>query len=213
MFPPFVAPLIPISETATGFPVRRIFCVGQNYAAHAAEMGSFADHSAPFYFTKSPASVQLSGAPLAYPPGTENLHYEMELAVYLGPDGIYGHGCALDMTRRDLQFNAKDKARPWDVGKDWEGSAILAPITPGPIEPQALLELKVNGATRQSSPVSDMIHDIPAILNDLALYYDLDAGDVILTGTPAGVGPVTAGDHLIGTVTGLDPVETNVIAR
>lgn len=217
-------PVVAINGEVRVFPINRIFCVGQNYAAHAAEMGSTADYEAPFYFTKSPAAVEVSGATIAYPQGTSNYHFEMEFAVYLGSggkdiardsamDAVYGFGCALDMTRRDLQVAAKDKKRPWDVSKDFEQAAVLAPITIksdfGRINRQRI-SLSVNGAVRQDSTLDDLIHDVPAIIADLSTFYHLTAGDVILTGTPAGVGPVVAGDKIRGSVSGLSDIALDI---
>lgn len=210
-------------ETAT-YPVRRIFCVGRNYAAHAAEMGNEVDREAPFYFTKSPHSMVASGATVAYPPGTGNYHHEMELAFALGAEvfrvpedealaAVYAYGCALDMTRRDLQATAKDKRRPWDLAKDFENSAVLAPMTRADalpaIGPQKLW-LDVNGTRRQEAVLDDMIHGVAGIIAHLSGYYHLGPGDVILTGTPAGVGPVVAGDVLDGGIEGLAPVHLTV---
>lgn len=205
--------MVPILGEEAVFPVGRIFCVGRNYAAHAVEMGNVVDRVAPFYFTKSPASVVLSGANIPYPTMTEDLHHEMELAVYWGDGKVFGYGCALDLTRRDLQAAAKAKARPWSVAKDFENSAVLGAITPrntfGTAGTQAI-QLTVNGETRQAAYLSEMIHDVPSILSDLGKFYELTAGDVILTGTPAGVGPLSRGDHAIGTIEGLEPVEIRI---
>lgn len=213
VFPPTPTPLVPVVSRAEKFPVGRIFCVGRNYAAHAAEMGNSVDRSAPFYFTKSPASVVLSGSEIPFPPMTSDLHHEMELAVYYGEDGIFGYGCSLDLTRRDLQAKAKEKARPWSVAKDFENSAVLGTITEagdvGSIGAQPI-QLHVNGETRQDASLAEMIHDVPTILSDLSQYYRLQAGDVILTGTPAGVGPLVRGDHAVGRIEGLEPVEIRI---
>ena len=224
VFPLTPAPSIPIVGSADTFPVHRVFCVGRNYAAHAAEMGNTVDRQAPFYFTKSPASVVLSGAEIPYPSMTSDLHHEMELAVFVGAparqiaasdalDVVYGYGCALDLTRRDLQAKAKEKARPWSVGKDFESSAVLGPVTPaadfGAADAQ-YIRLDVNGARRQDASLAEMIHDVPAILADLSMYYHLQPGDVILTGTPAGVGPLQRGDHAVGMIEGLEPVEIRI---
>lgn len=217
-------PLIPVRGAAAGYPVRRIFCVGRNYAAHAAEMGTEADREAPFYFTKSPSALMLSGGTLAYPPGTENCHYEMELVVSLGAPAfrlgreaaaaaIHGYACGLDMTRRDLQLAAREKQRPWDLGKDFEDSAVIAEITPAaelPHLPPRRIALEVNGTVRQEARLADLIHDVPAIIAHLSGFYHLGPGDLIMTGTPAGVGPVSPGDRLTGTIDGLAPVELTV---
>ena len=217
-------PRLAVTGSDARYPVARIFCVGRNYAAHAAEMGNEVDREAPFYFTKSPFAVALSGATIPYPPGTADYHHEMEFVIAIGapafrisrddaPSAIFGYACGLDMTRRDLQGAAKDKRRPWDLGKDVEGSAILGPITRaadfGPVGTQAI-RLTVNGEVRQDAPLSDMIHDCAAIISDLSKFYHLRPGDLVMTGTPAGVGPVVAGDVLHGTVEGLEPVALTI---
>ena len=217
-------PLIPVTRETRGFAVRRIFCVGRNYAAHAAEMGNEVDREAPFYFTKSPHALLASGATLPYPPGTHDLHHEMELALTIGQPvfqatrdaargAIFGYGCALDMTRRDLQGAAKDKRRPWDLGKDFEGSAVVAPLTRaedmGEIGPQRL-HLSVNGEIRQNATLDEMIHGVAGIVADLSRFYHLLPGDLILTGTPAGVGAVGPGDVLRGGIDGLDPISLTI---
>ncbi|MGR3323021.1 MAG: fumarylacetoacetate hydrolase family protein [Pseudooceanicola sp.] len=213
-------PDIPVRGEALGYPVRRIFCVGRNYAAHAAEMGNEVDREAPFYFTKSPAHLVLSGAELPYPPGTTDYHHEMEFVVALGapvfratPEqaktAVYGYASGLDMTRRDRQGEAKDKRRPWDLGKDVEGAAVIGEIVKadefGPVSAQRI-HLDVNGETRQDATLAELIHDVPAIISHLSGFYHLGPGDVILTGTPAGVGAVQPGDVLTGAVEGTAPV-------
>ena len=224
LFPAPKVQSIPMIGEAAEYPVHRIFCVGRNYAAHAAEMGAEVDREAPFYFTKNPHAVLASGAVLPYPPGTADFHYEMELVLVLGqkvfraaPDeaaqAIYAYGCGLDMTRRDLQGKAKDKRRPWDLGKDVEGSAVLAPLTRagqvGAIGPQRI-HLDVNGAPRQDAVLADMIHGVAEIVADLSHYYHLGPGDVIMTGTPAGVGAVSEGDVLTGGIEGLAPISLTI---
>lgn len=214
-----IAPVcsIPVKGEAAEFAIRRIFCVGRNYAAHAAEMGFEVDREAPWYFTKSPSAFQPSGGEIAYPPGTENFHFEMELTVAIGKAGfrvpasqamdhVYAYGCGLDMTRRDLQIASRSKSRPWDLGKDVENSAVFAPLTKasayGDIESQRI-HLEVNGETKQDASLSDMIWKVDEIVSHLSGYYHLQPGDVILTGTPAGVGPVVAGDTITGGIDGL----------
>lgn len=214
-------PRVPVSGSGDLYPVARVFCVGRNYAAHAAEMGNDVDREAPFYFTKSPFHVAQTGAVLPYPSGTRDYHHEVEFALAIGVEifeadraaaqaAIFGYGVALDMTRRDLQGQAKDKRRPWDLGKDVEGSAVLAPLTRaadfGTVADQRI-HLSVNGEIRQDATLSEMIHDCAAIVADLSKFYHLRPGDVILTGTPAGVGPVNAGDVLHGEVAGCAPVD------
>lgn len=219
-------PGIPVNgETAT-YPIRRIFCVGRNYAAHAAEMGVEVDREKPFYFTKSPASAVLSGARVPYPPGTNNYHYEMELALAIGAPvfratteqaqaAIYAYGCALDMTRRDLQLSERAKQRPWSLGKDVENSAVFAPLTKadsmGPIKTQRI-HLEVNGEIRQDATVEELIWKLDEIIVHLSGFYHLCPGDLIMTGTPAGVGPVVAGDVISGGIDGLDPISLTLTA-
>ena len=219
--PPVILPV----EGAAGFPVGRIFCVGRNYADHAAEMGHEVDREAPFYFTKSQYAVLLSGNDMPYPPRTNDLHHEMELVVALGKGGreiaeadamehVYGYGCGLDMTRRDLQAAAKDKRRPWDTGKDFDNAAILGPLTPkagNDAIDDLQIALEVNGETRQRARLGDMVWSIPEIIADLSTLYTLHAGDLIMTGTPAGVGAVVRGDVLRGTIGDFAPVETRII--
>ncbi|MAM60760.1 fumarylacetoacetate hydrolase family protein [Maritimibacter sp. UBA3975] len=217
-------PSIVVRGETARYPVRRVFCVGRNYEAHATEMGNVVDREAPFYFTKSPAHLIHSGATLPYPPGTENLHHEMELFFTIGSPvhhaskeeavgAIHAYGAALDMTRRDLQDTAKDKRRPWDLSKDFEGSVVVGPLTPasdvGEIGPQRI-SLAVNGETRQDATLSLLIHSCTDIVTHLSRFYHLAPGDVILTGTPAGVGAVGPGDRLSGTIDGLAPVELTI---
>jgi fumarylpyruvate hydrolase len=217
LFDPTPVPAVPVRGIAQLYPIRRIFCVGRNYEAHAREMGVVADREAPFYFTKTPMDYAPTGATLAYPAGTANYHYEMELVVAIGaaafkvsaadaPASIYGFACGLDMTRRDLQLAARDKGRPWDLGKDFEQAAVLSPLVrAGEVAPmtRGKIELKVNGVVKQSSDLSLMIHSVAAIIADLSKYYPLEPGDIIYTGTPEGVGPVKSGDRLEGSIEGL----------
>lgn len=218
-------PEIPVTGENGVYPVHRVFCVGRNYAAHAAEMGVEVDREAPFYFTKSPASaIQATGATVPYPPGTENFHYEMELVIAIGAPAfkvnvadasaaIFGFACGLDMTRRDLQTQAKDKKRPWDLGKDVERSAVISALTrsadTGPLDPKTI-SLSVDDVVKQNALLSDMIHKVPEIISHLSGYYHLVPGDLIFTGTPAGVGAVVAGHHLEGQIDGLAPVSLTI---
>ncbi|QPM91741.1 fumarylacetoacetate hydrolase family protein [Pseudooceanicola algae] len=217
-------PEVPIIGESDTYPLRRIFCVGRNYAAHAREYGFEPDLEAPFYFTKSPASAVLSGAETPYPPNTESYHFELELAVYLKAPlfratreeavaAIYAYGCALDMTRRDLQIRERKKQRPWDLGKDVENSAVFAPATKaadfGTVAAQRI-SLTQNGTMKQDSTLDLMLHDVAAVLCDLSGYYHLGAGDVIMTGTPEGVGPVQPGDLIEGRIDGLEPISLRI---
>ncbi len=212
---------VPVKGEDGLYPVHRIFCVGRNYEAHAAEMGVEVDREAPFYFTKSAQMLTPSGSTIPYPPGTGNFHYEMELVLAIGGPvfkagrdealgAIYGYACGLDMTRRDLQLAERAKQRPWDLGKDVENSAVLAPITKatdfGPVGDQRI-HLELNGETKQDAQLSDLIWKVEEIVSHLSGFYHLAPGDLIMTGTPAGVGPVVAGDRITGGIDGLDAIE------
>lgn len=224
LFPPPPVRTVPVRGLDAAYPVHRIFCVGRNYAAHAAEMGAAVDREAPFYFTKSALTATPSGSTVPYPPGTANYHHEMELAVLLGAplfrgdpatagEAVFGYACALDMTRRDLQLAERAKQRPWDLGKDVEGSAILAAATPAAdfgAPGDRRIWLRVNGALRQDARLDEMVWSVPEILAHLSGYYHLGPGDVILTGTPAGVGPVVPGDTIEGGIDGLDPIALTI---
>ncbi|WP_170571088.1 fumarylacetoacetate hydrolase family protein [Ruegeria atlantica] len=214
-------PTIPVQDQDAVYPVGRIFCVGRNYAAHAAEMGHEVDREAPFYFTKSAPNAVLTGASIPYPPGTNNFHHEMELAVAIGKpvfratsaqawDAVYAYGCALDMTRRDLQIRERNKQRPWDLGKDLEAGTVFAPLTLAsdwsPLD-DIRIQLSVNGEIRQDATLGELIWKIDEIISHLSEYYHLRPGDLILTGTPAGVGPVQAGDVIDGGIDGLQPIQ------
>lgn len=225
LFDPPPVESLPIRGRSERFPVRRLFFVGRNYHAHAAEMGVTVDKSTerPFYFTKAPSTLTPSGATVPYPPQTKNYHHEMELVVALGGGGfgvrqddaarlIYGYACGLDMTRRDLQFAARDKGRPWDLGKDFEHASVCSEIVPmpGQVIGQAALSLEVNGTVKQSSNVDKLIWNIPELIADLSLYYHLQPGDLIYTGTPEGVGPVVAGDRLQGRIEGVGEITLQI---
>ncbi len=226
LFPPPAPVLVPLRDGAGLYPVARIFCVGRNYADHAKEMGQEVDREAPFYFTKSPAHLILSGETVPYPPGTQDFHHEMEFVVALGAGGfrvaedeamglVFGYAAGLDMTRRDLQGQAKDKRRPWDAGKDFENAAVVGPLTPaaafGRPGPQAL-RLDLNGRPVQRALLSDMVWSVAGIIAHLSTLYHLGPGDLIFTGTPAGVGPVSPGDRLHGEIDGLAPVDLAIAA-
>ncbi|MBK7015621.1 MAG: fumarylacetoacetate hydrolase family protein [Sulfuritalea sp.] len=226
VFTPPATPALPVIGTAARFPVHRIFCVGRNYHAHALEMGNPVDKATmkPFYFTKSPSALVDSGATVPYPCGTANYHYEMELVVAIGAHGfrlaeadaprvIFGYAAGLDMTRRDLQLVAREQGRPWDLGKDFEKSAVCTPILPvgdlGVLTGGAIT-LQVNGETKQSADLSQLIWNIPELLADLSKFYHLEPGDIIYTGTPEGVGPVKPGDRISGHIDGVGDVTLNV---
>jgi fumarylpyruvate hydrolase len=226
LWAPAPAPTLPIRGTDVRFPIHRIFCVGRNYHAHAVEMGRPVDkaNSKPFYFTKSPSTLVESGATVPYPPGTSNYHFEMELVVAIGAPGfrvkeadaarlIYGYAAGLDMTRRDLQLVARDQGRPWDLGKDFEQSAVCAEVVPmGPLGvlTTGAIALQVNGESKQVSDLDKLIWNIPELLADLSQYYHLQPGDLIYTGTPEGVGAVLAGDAITGQVAGVGEVRLTI---
>lgn len=216
---------LPIRGRTERLPINRIFCVGRNYHAHAIEMGRPVDKSVEraFYFTKSPQTLVPSGATVAYPPQTQNYHYEMELVLVVGKPGfrvsaeraheiIYGYACGLDMTRRDLQLAARDKGRPWDLGKDIEEGSVCSEVVPmqGVVIEGGAITLEVNGQTQQHSDVSKLIWNIREIIADLSLHYHLQPGDLIYTGTPEGVGPVVSGDRITGRVEGVGSIELTV---
>jgi fumarylpyruvate hydrolase len=225
LFAPPAVQSLPIRGKPERFPINRIFCVGSNYHAHAVEMGKPVDKSVerPFYFTKSPQTLVHSGATVAYPPGTNNYHFEMELVLAIGKAGfrvsaetaqevIYGYAAGLDMTRRDLQLVARDKGRPWDLGKDIEEDSVCSEIVPmeGLIFDKGAIALEVNGTTKQSSDVDKLIWNIREIIADLSLFYHLQPGDIIYTGTPEGVGAVVSGDKITGRVEGVAEIVLNV---
>lgn len=221
LFAPPAVQSLPIRGKTERFPINRLFFVGRNYHAHAVEMGKPVDKSVerPFYFTKAPQTLVQSGAIVSYPPETKNYHYEMELVLAVGKPGfrvgsdkaheiIYGYAAGLDMTRRDLQLVARDKGRPWDLGKDIEDGSVCSEIVPmeGVVIDQGAVALEVNGETKQSSNADKLIWNIREIIADLTLFYHLQPGDLIYTGTPEGVGPVVAGDRITGRVEGVAEV-------
>jgi fumarylpyruvate hydrolase len=214
VFAPPSVPTVAVKGTELRFPVNRIFCVGRNYEAHAKEMGVAVDREAPFYFTKSASSIVESGATVPYPPGTSNYHHEMELVVGIGKPAFcvavkdavqvfFGYACGLDMTRRDLQFEARGKGRPWDLGKNFENSAVISEFVTasesGHIE-SGEISLSVNEEVRQTGDISELIWSVPELIADLSKYYHLQPGDLLYTGTPAGVGPVEPGDRISGSI-------------
>jgi fumarylpyruvate hydrolase len=219
-FPP--APIVTLDAMSSNpFPVRRIFCVGQNYPDHAREMGADPSTDEPFFFMKPASAILQNNSVLPYPPNTSDLQPEVELVVALHKGGrnipaervdydyVFGYAVGLDMTRRDLQRLAKEKGRPWDMAKAFDHSAPCTAITPefyaGNIS-RGKIELKVNGEIRQNGDVGDMIWKIPQMVNYLSNQVELFPGDLIFTGTPAGVAPVVKGDVIEATVAGLEPL-------
>ncbi|MFM6992929.1 MAG: fumarylacetoacetate hydrolase family protein [Rhodoferax sp.] len=228
-FTPAAPVSVPVVDQNTEFPVHRIYCVGRNYEEHAKEMGG-TGREAPFFFMK-PADALLYAAPgttaqMPYPTLTANLHHEIELVVAIGTGGrhiaaadahkhIFGYAVGLDMTRRDLQNDMKKQGRPWSIAKGFDHSAPIGPITPAaqvPAIEQAAITLSVNGASRQSSTVAQLIWNIAETIEQLSNAWELKAGDLIFTGTPAGVGAVVAGDVMHGEVAGLCGIRVAVVA-
>ncbi len=214
---------VPVHGTKDLFPVRRIFCVGRNYAAHAREMGHDPDREPPFFFTKPADAVVDSGATIPYPPETNNLHYEIELIVAIGREAfdidrdhaleiVFGYGVGIDLTRRDQQFAARDKGRPWDWGKAFDQSAPIAPIhrIDGEHPAKGCIWLAVNGDVKQSADLSELIWSVPDIIAILSRSMVLKPGDIIMTGTPAGVGAIVAGDIVTGGVEGFGTISITI---
>ncbi|CTQ51945.1 Fumarylpyruvate hydrolase [Roseibium album] len=215
---------LPVKGTDGLFPVRRVYCIGRNYAAHAVEMGHDPDKEPPFFFQKNPNNLDVSGT-FPYPPHSADVHHEAELAVALKSGGkniavkdaldhVYGYGVSLDMTRRDLQGQAKKMGRPWEVGKAFEDSAPITALVPAAESghpDSGVIRLTVNGDVRQEGDLNQMIWKIPEMISYLSDYFELAAGDVILTGTPSGVGPVERGDKMEVTVDGLPSLEVTVV--
>ena len=212
LFPPRSAPSLPIVGEARRFPVRRILCVGQNYAEHAREMGSDPAKQTPFFFSKPGDAVVADGANPAYPSATENLHYEAELVACIGEGGrIVGWAAGCDLTRRDLQAEAKKAGRPWDAAKGFDQSAPCGAITLGELPDSAgAVTLTVNGETRQSGVLDDMILNPQRIVEEAGKLWRLEPGDLIFTGTPSGVGPVVRGDRVEVRIAGLAPLAFEV---
>ncbi|MEJ8823581.1 fumarylacetoacetate hydrolase family protein [Variovorax humicola] len=216
---------LPVRGKSERLPINRLFFVGRNYHAHAVEMGKPVDKNIerPFYFTKAPQTLVESGATVAYPPETKNYHHEMELVLVIGEAGfrvpqeeahklIYGYACGLDMTRRDLQLVARDKGRPWDLGKDVEESSVISEVVPmqGQVLEKGDLVMTVNGQPRQKSDLDKLIWNIREIIADLSLFYHLQPGDLIFTGTPEGVGPLQPGDLIEGSVAGVGEITLEI---
>jgi fumarylpyruvate hydrolase len=220
-------PSVPIVGTSERFPVRHIYCVGRNYAEHAREMGGDATKEPPFFFTKAADSIVPVVPPesgrIRYPLATSSLHHEIELVVAIGKAGratvedaneyVFGYAVGLDMTRRDLQNEMREKKRPWDIGKSFAQAAPIAPLhrasQTGALS-RGAITLDVNGARRQQGDLADMIWDVPHTLAFLSKYYELMPGDLVFSGTPSGVGAVVKGDRLEGRIEGLTPLAVEV---
>ena len=216
---------VAVSGAAARFPVRRILCVGRNYAAHAREMGQDPEREPPFFFTKPADAVVDTGADIPYPSMTADLHHEIELVVAIAEGGadiavdqalahVFGYGVGVDLTRRDLQAEAKDKGRPWDFAKGFDRSAPMGPLVPVSRighPGKAAIHLSVNGQVRQSADVSDMIWSVPEVIAEASRFIALAPGDLIFTGTPAGVGPLVRGDVVEGAVAGVGEVRFRIV--
>ena len=211
LFDPAPLASLPIAGDHRRFPVRRILCVGQNYAAHAREMGH--DRAEPFFFSKPADAIVSDGDNVPWPGATTNLHHEVELVCAVGPDGIVGAAVGVDLTRRDLQAAAKAAGRPWDAAKGFDGSAPLGRLTLGPLPgPSAVISLSVNGVARQSGVLGDMVWNPDEVLAKARELWAVRAGDLIFTGTPEGVGPLSIGDHVRAAIEGLEPLSFEVTA-
>jgi len=229
IFPPEPTPTLNIAAAHDQYPVHRVYCVGRNYAAHAREMGSDPTREAPFFFCKPADSVmpmqEGQTLQLPYPSQTTNLHHEIELVVAIGKAGrdipvekareyIWGYAVGLDMTRRDLQNQMKEKGKPWEIGKAFDHSApmgLLYPVSQVGDINHAAIFLQVNGSEKQRSTIDQMTWSVPEVIQHLSRYFELKPGDLIMTGTPEGVAGVVAGDVMVGGIQGLGEIHVNVI--
>jgi fumarylpyruvate hydrolase len=215
---------LPIRGSSELFPIHRIYCIGRNYAEHAKEMGHDPNKEPPFFFQKNPDNVRTDGK-FPYPAGSKNVHFEIELVVALKSGGkniraedamghVWGYGVGLDMTRRDLQNAAKDQGRPWEVGKAFEDSAPMTPLIPASQighPSRGAIWLDVNGTRKQTGDITQMIWDIPGQIAYISSLFELRAGDLIMTGTPSGVGAIVKGDRMHGHVDGVGDLEVSVV--
>ncbi|HEX7731173.1 MAG TPA: fumarylacetoacetate hydrolase family protein [Rhodanobacter sp.] len=216
-FAPPAVPSLPILGSGLRFPIRRVFCIGRNYAEHAKEMGAAVEPGRPMFFCKPADAVVTDGADVPYPSATQELHHEVEMVVALGAGGreltpaqaraaVFGYGVGLDLTRRDLQAQAKAKGHPWDVAKAFDHSAPVSALRragEAAVGPDTGLRLTVNGELRQHGRLGDMLHDVPAILVALSALFELKAGDLVFTGTPAGVAELRRGDRFHAELDGI----------
>ncbi len=217
-------PCAAVAGSDAQFPIRRVFCIGRNYADHAREMGHDPDREPPFFFMKPAWSIVSAGGEVPYPPKTENLHFEIELVAALGVGGkeiavedaldhVWGYGVGIDLTRRDRQGEAKKAGRPWDVGKGFDASGPMGPLFPvseAGHKPQGRIWLSVNGDLRQDGDLGQMIWSLPEIIAELSSFFTLEAGDLIFTGTPAGVGALLPGDQVKAGIEGLGEIEIEI---
>lgn len=221
VIPPAAIPSVSVGGDEGRFPVRRVFCVGRNYAEHAREMGMDPTREPPFFFTKPADAVVCGGGEVPYPSRTENLHHEVELVVALGRGGrdipqtaalqvVYGYAVGLDLTRRDLQAEARAQGRPWDTAKAFDRSAPISAIAPAARighPARGRIALAVNGAWRQQGDLGEMTWSVPEIIAELSTLFELAPGDLIFTGTPAGVGPLVRGDRAEAEIDGVGRLE------
>ena len=228
VFEPEPQVAVPVAGSDRSFPVRRVYCVGRNYAAHAREMGKDPDRDPPFFFMKPANAAVDASSPIsiAYPPKTKNFHHEIELVVAIGKGGrdiavadaldhVYGYGVGLDMTRRDLQLDARDKGRPWEFGKSFSQSApvgTLSRVADSGHVAEGAISVTVNGGARQSSDIAKLIWSVSECIAYLSEYEMLEPGDIIMTGTPEGVNAVLAGDVMQGDIAGLAGITVTVTA-
>ena len=222
---PSALPSLPIIGSDQRFPIRRVFCIGRNYAEHAREMGASVDTAAPMFFCKPADAVVSDGADVPYPQATSDLHHEVEMVVALGAGGhdltpeqgaalVWGYGVGLDLTRRDLQAQAKAKGHPWDVAKGFDHSAPVSALRPAgavTLDASSLLRLSVNGELRQQATLGEMVHDVPRIIAALSKLFELKAGDLIFTGTPAGVAALQRGDHFHAELVGIAELDGRIV--
>jgi fumarylpyruvate hydrolase len=222
-FEPAAVPSVEVAGSELRFPVHRIYCVGRNYAEHVAEMGGTLERDPPIFFSKPPDAVIANGEPIPYPPRTANLHHEIELVIAIGRAGrnvpsanalehVFGYAVGNDLTRRDLQGVAKNAGNPWDTSKGFDNSAAISAIHIGKRGqvPQGRIWLAVNGTVRQDSEVRRMIWSVEEIIAELSTYFELKPGDLIYTGTPAGVGALKKGDRIEGGIDGLDELRNTI---
>jgi fumarylpyruvate hydrolase len=222
---PVTLPSLPVAGDARRFAVNRIYCVGRNYADHAREMGHDPDREPPFFFMKPASAIVTDGENMQYPSLSNDVHHEIEMVVAIGKGGaniaadkaldhVYGYGVGLDMTRRDLQGEAKKMGRPWDTGKAFDQSApcsALVPVAQCGHPSKGSIRLMVNGEVRQEGDLNQLIWNVPDTIAYLSTLFTLQPGDLIFSGTPAGVGPIKKGDVLEGTVAGLPVLKTRII--
>jgi len=222
--PPAV-PSLPIIGSDQRFPIRRVFCIGRNYAEHAREMGASVDTAAPMFFCKPADAVVSDGADVPYPQATSDLHHEVEMVVALGAGGhdlspeqaaalVWGYGVGLDLTRRDLQAQAKAKSHPWDAAKAFDHSAPVSALRPAgaaTVDAASVLRLSVNGELRQQASLGDMVHGVPQIIAALSKLFELKAGDLIFTGTPAGVAALQRGDRFHAELAGVAELDGRIV--